>query len=233
MAKNKKPEQTIVEAKDVSKIYNAGKENEVIAVDKADLKIKKGEMVAIMGPSGSGKTTLLNCISGIDEATNGQIFIAGEDLQKMKDRKKTNYRAKNMGFIFQTFNLIPVLTALENVEMPLLVSGFGPKQARIKAIKMLHTVGLGDRIDHKPNELSGGQKQRVTIARALVHEPAVVWADEPTGNLDRKTAFDVFELMMELNSKLETTMVIVTHDKEIADKTERIIQIESGKVIKG
>ncbi len=225
-------EEIIVKANKLTKIYNQGMENEVIALDGVDLEIKKGEIVAIMGPSGSGKTTLLNCISGIDEATSGEIFVAGSDLQRMGDRRKTNYRAKNMGFIFQTFNLIPVLTALENVEMPLLLTGVKAKVAHKKAVEMLETVGLGERLHHKPNELSGGQRQRVTIARSLVHHPAVIWADEPTGNLDRKTAFEVFDLIMKLNQENNETVVVVTHDEEIAAKTERVIRMESGRIVK-
>lgn len=222
---------TILKAKDVTKVYNQGHLNEVKALDKVDIEVKKGEMVTIMGPSGSGKTTLLNCISGIDEATSGEIHVDGNDLQHMADRKKTKYRASRMGFIFQTFNLIPVLTAVENVEMPLLVTGVKQKEAREKAMEMLKVVGLDDRADHKPAELSGGQRQRVTIARALVHDPAIVWADEPTGNLDTKTAQKVFDLMKDLNKKLDVTFVVVTHDKKIADQTERIINIDSGRIV--
>jgi ABC-type lipoprotein export system ATPase subunit len=221
----------ILKARDVTKVYNQGHLNEVKALDKVDIEVKKGEMVTIMGPSGSGKTTLLNCISGIDEATSGEIIVDGNDLQNMPDRKKTKYRASRMGFIFQTFNLIPVLTAVENVEMPLLVTGIGQKEAREKAMEMLKVVGLDDRADHKPAELSGGQRQRVTIARALVHDPAIVWADEPTGNLDTKTAQKVFDLMKDLNKKLDLTFVVVTHDKKIADQTERIINIDSGRIV--
>ncbi|MBN1331982.1 ABC transporter ATP-binding protein [Candidatus Dojkabacteria bacterium] len=228
MASNKN---SIIKAKNIKKIYNIGKENEVRAVDDVDIEVKRGEVVAIMGPSGSGKTTLLNVISGIDEATSGEILIDGQDLQKMGDRKKTKYRARKMGFIFQTFNLIPVLTALENVQMPLLIAGDSAKEAKEKALEMLDVVGLKDRANHKPSELSGGQRQRVTIARALVHNPAVIWADEPTGNLDRKTAFEVFDMILRLNKELDQTMVIVTHDEEIANKTERIIEMESGKII--
>jgi putative ABC transport system ATP-binding protein len=149
----------------------------------------------------------------------------------MGDRKKTKYRATKMGFIFQTFNLIPVLSALENVQMPLLISGDSAKESKEKALEMLNVVGLKDRADHRPAELSGGQRQRVTIARALVHNPAVIWADEPTGNLDRDTAFEVFDLILKLNKELDQTTVVVTHDEEIAKKTERIIKMESGKII--
>jgi putative ABC transport system ATP-binding protein len=220
----------IVKVKKLTKIYDAGQPNEVQALKDVDLNIKKGEIVSIMGPSGSGKTTLLNCISGIDEASSGQVIIDNNDLQKMNDRQKTKYRAAKMGFIFQTFNLIPVLSAVENVEMPLLITGMDNKKAREKARKLLEVVGLGDRTHHKPNQLSGGQKQRVTVARALIHKPAVIWADEPTGNLDREKAFEIFDLILELNEKYNETFVMVTHDEELAQKTERIIYIESGEI---
>ncbi|BCX14159.1 MAG: ABC transporter ATP-binding protein [Candidatus Dojkabacteria bacterium] len=220
----------LIEAKNVVKIFNKGMPNEVVALSDINLQIRKGEALTIMGPSGSGKTTLLNCISGIDDATRGEIWIARQNLQKMSDNKKTKYRSQKMGFIFQSFNLIPVLNALENVELPLLLNGYKPKEARKKAKLMLDKVGLSERYYHKPNELSGGQKQRVTIARALVHSPEVIWADEPTGNLDRKTAFEIFDLMVKLNHELGVTLVVVTHDQEIAEKTDRIIYMESGKI---
>lgn len=220
----------IVKAKDVKKIYHLGKPNEVHALRDGDLEIEQGEVVAIMGPSGSGKTTLLNCISGIDTATSGEIIVAGEDLQTMADRKKTKYRAAKMGFVFQTFNLIPVLSAVENVEMPLLVNGVSGTDARKQASEMLTKVGLGDRLHHKPSELSGGQRQRVTLARALVHTPDVVWADEPTGNLDTNTAQEVIDLMLELNKNMGVTLVMVTHDHEVAKQADRIIKIENGRV---
>lgn len=230
--KNKKAKGTdiIVSAKNLSKVYDRGQENEVWAIRDINLEIEEGEFISIMGPSGSGKTTLLNCISGIDEASEGEVVIAGENLQEMKDGPKTRYRAAKMGFIFQTFNLIPVLTALENVEMPLLVNGVSAGQARRDATEMLKKVGLGNRLDHKPAELSGGQRQRVTIARALVHNPAVVWADEPTGNLDTKTADEVMDLMYKLNQEMNETFVIVTHDHDIAKKTDRIVEIEDGRI---
>lgn len=219
----------ILKVKDLYKTFNQGLLNEVKALCGINLEIKKGEIVAIIGPSGCGKTTLLNCISGIDEATSGLIEVDGQDIQKMKDNKKTDYRARNMGFIFQSFNLIPVLSAVENVEIPLLVSG--DKNAREKAISILETVGLKDRASHRPNELSGGQRQRVTIARALVHKPAIIWADEPTGNLDTKTAFEVFELILKLNKENNETFVVVTHDPRIAEKCDRVIKMESGVII--
>jgi putative ABC transport system ATP-binding protein len=220
---------SILEAKEVRKIYNKGKETEVKALDGVDIKVQPGELVAIMGPSGSGKTTLLNCISGIDKATSGSIIVDGQDLQKMNDRKKTKYRSKKMGFIFQSYNLIPVLTAIENVKIPLLINGMKLKNADKKATEMLDSVGLGNRLYHKPNELSGGQQQRVTIARALVHKPSIVWADEPTGNLDSKTAQDIMDLIIELNNSRETTFVLVTHDHSVAKQAERIVKLENGK----
>jgi ABC-type lipoprotein export system ATPase subunit len=222
----------IVKTENLSKVYDEGKDNEVWAIKDIDIQINEGEIVSIMGPSGSGKTTLLNVISGIDELSYGKVFIDGNDLSKMSDTEKTKYRAKKMGFIFQTFNLIPVLNALENVEMPLMLNGVKAKEAKKQALEMLEIVGLKDRANHKPAELSGGQRQRVTIARALVHKPAVIWADEPTGNLDRKTAFEVFQLMLKLNKEFNETFVVVTHDPEIADKTERIIKVDSGKIVK-
>lgn len=230
MTKSVKKEK-MVEVRQLVKTFNSGRSNEVVALRGVDLQILRGEMVAIVGASGSGKTTLLNCISGIDQATSGEVIVDGSDIQKMGDRKKTHYRARKMGFIFQTFNLIPVLTALENVEMPLLLSGVSQSETRARAIEMLEKVGLGKRLEHTPAQLSGGQQQRVTIARALVHQPAVIWADEPTGNLDRKTAFEVFDLMRDLNEQFEATFVVVTHDKEIADKTQRILHMESGEIV--
>jgi putative ABC transport system ATP-binding protein len=221
----------IVEAKQVSKVYFQGKANELWALKEANISVNAGEMVSIMGPSGSGKTTLLNCISGIDEATSGEVVIDGQDLQSLRDKEKTKYRASKMGFIFQTFNLIPVLTAVENVEMPLLVNNLSTAEAREKAVEMLTRVGLGDRLHHKPAELSGGQRQRVTVARALVHNPAVVWADEPTGNLDTKTADEIMQMMIQLNQEYNQTFVIITHDQDVADKTQRIIHMRDGKVL--
>ena len=169
-------------------------------------------MVAIMGPSGCGKTTLLNSLSGLDEIDEGQILIAGDDLSTLSDNARTEFRARNMGFVFQFYNLLPVLNAVENIELPLLVSGVKPKEARERAMRIIDRVGLTEWASHKPAELSGGQRQRVTIARALVNEPAIVWADEPTGDLDSETADDIMGLMIELNQQHQQTFVIVTHD---------------------
>ena len=206
---------------------------EVQALRGIDLAIEQGEMVAIMGPSGCGKTTLLNCLSGLDELDAGEVLIEGESLHKMGDRARTRYRARRMGFIFQTYNLLPVLSALENVELPLLVSGVAPKAARTQATAALEQVGLAERIHHKPAELSGGQRQRVTIARALANAPAIIWADEPTGNLDSKTATDILTIMQDLNRQQRQTFVIVTHDPEVGELCDRVIYMYDGKIVNG
>ena len=222
-------EKAIIHARGVKKKYDTGKVT-VEALRGVDLEVRRGEMVAVMGPSGSGKTTLLNTLSGLDEIDEGVIEIDGRDLAKMKDRERTLYRASNMGFVFQFYNLLPVLTAIENVEMPLLLSGqrVSAKVARQKAREALEAVGLGDQADQLPGELSGGQRQRVTIARALVNRPAIVWADEPTGDLDSTTAQDIMDLMRKLNKENGQTFVIVTHDPEIGAQCDRIITIRDG-----
>ena len=219
----------IVEARNVVKVYDTG-EVKVRALRGLDLSVKEGEMVAIMGPSGCGKTTLLNCLSGIDEVTDGEIVIEGTDLSRMSDRQKTDHRAKRMGFIFQAYNLLPVLSAVENVELPLLVSGVKTKVARQEALKALDLVGLREWADHKPAELSGGQQQRVTIARALVNEPAIIWADEPTGNLDSENSMQIMEILCRLNKELEQTYILVTHDPDVAELADRIVTMESGLI---
>lgn len=228
---NKGPETEIVITKGLHKIYDTGSVK-VHALRGIDLKVRKGEMVTIMGPSGCGKTTLLNCLSGLDDATSGNVYVEGVDLAKMKDDKRTEYRASNMGFVFQFYNLLPVLTAVENVEMVLLLSGTSPKEARIKAEKALEVVGLKGYEDHRPSQLSGGQRQRVTLARALVNDPKIVWADEPTGDLDKMNSNDVMELMRKLNERLHMTFIIVTHDPDVASKCRRIIHMEDGKIVK-
>lgn len=221
---------SIIVAQQVHKTFRTGTV-EVHALRGIDLEIARGEMVAIMGPSGCGKTTLLNCLSGLDAFDEGEVFIEDVNLRKMNDRKRTAYRAERMGFVFQTFNLLPVLTAVENVELPLLVSGVRPSVARVRALAALAEVSLSDRVQHRPAELSGGQRQRVTIARALVNNPAIVWADEPTGNLDSKASADVLTLMRTFNRERRQTLVIVTHDAQIGAACDRIVHMEDGQIV--
>jgi len=221
----------IIEAKQVVKTYDTGKVK-VEALKGVDLVVEKGEMMAIMGPSGCGKTTMLNCLSGLDDLTGGHVLLEGKDIHAMKDDERTTYRAQKMGFIFQNFNLLPVLTAAENVELPLLLVGISTKEAREKALKALTLVGMEERAGHKPAELSGGQQQRVTIARSLVNEPAIVWADEPTGNLDTERSVEVIELMKKLNKEKGLTFVIVTHDPAVGRKCGRIVDMQNGLIVK-
>lgn len=218
----------IIEGKNVHKIYDTGK-IKVHALCGIDTTVKKGEMVSIMGPSGCGKTTLLNCFSGIDDTTEGTIIIEGKNLAKMSDNERSRHRAKRMGFIFQTYNLLPVLTAVENVELPLLVTSENPKAARKKAERMLRIVGLEDRMGFKPAELSGGEQQRVTIARSLVNDPAIVWADEPTGNLDAETSKQIMDLLCKLNKENKQTFVIVSHDPAVGERGNRVLKMRDGR----
>lgn len=220
---------SIIVANNVHKTYDTGK-IQVKALKGINLEIKKGEMIAVMGPSGCGKTTLLNCFSGLDDLTNGSVLLEGQNIHEMKDNPRTEYRAQRMGFIFQSFNLLPVLTAIENVELPLLVSGTSSKEAREKAEKALNLVGLTEWKDHKPSELSGGQQQRVTIARSLVNDPTIVWADEPTGNLDSKNSKEIMKLLLKLNKENNQTFVIVTHDPSVGKMCTRVVEMESGLI---
>ena len=211
------------------KIYEMGEEK-VQAVRGIDLEIAQGEMVAIMGPSGCGKTTLLNILSGIDDPSAGQVRVASKPLFGISDDERTDLRGREMGFIFQKFHLLEVMNAVENVEIPLLLLGIDPVQARKKATSALEKVGLGDRCEHRPAELSGGQQQRVSIARAIVHEPSVILCDEPTGNLDSATSDQVMDLLEQLN-KGGSTLVVVTHDDAIAKRCSRIVSIFDGRII--
>ncbi|MGN6484353.1 MAG: ABC transporter ATP-binding protein, partial [Thermomicrobiales bacterium] len=217
----------IIRAQGVVKTYDTGG-TALQALKAIDLTVRRGEMVAVMGPSGCGKTTLLNCLSGLDGVNAGQIWLEGQDLATMGDRARTTYRAKRMGFIFQVYNLLPVLSAVENVELPLLVSGVRPGEARKRAVDALGTVGLADWVGHKPAELSGGQRQRVTIARSLVNNPAIVWADEPTGALDSKSATEIMSLLRMLNRDQGLTLVIVTHDPGVGRLSHRIVRMQDG-----
>ena len=211
------------------KVYEMGDEK-VQAVRGIDLEINSGEMVAIMGPSGCGKTTLLNILSGIDDPSAGRVMVSGKPLFGISDDERTDLRGREMGFIFQKFHLLDVMSAVENVEIPLLLMGLNPDEARIKANDALSKVGLGDRFDHRPSELSGGQQQRVSIARALVHNPSVILCDEPTGNLDSTTSSQVMDLLAELNDS-GSTLVIVTHDNSIAERCSRVIRILDGRIL--
>ena len=219
----------IVLAKDVYKTYSSGGAT-VHALRGISLTVHRGEMVAIMGPSGCGKTTLLNTLSGLDSIDSGTITIDKEIINKMSDRTKTDYRARHMGFVFQFFNLLPVLSAVENVELPLLLTGVPTGKARQRAIESLQTVGLKEWANHRPKELSGGQQQRTTIARALVNEPTIVWADEPTGNLDSAAANEMMALIETLNEKNGQTFVIVTHNTSIGERTHRVINMRDGEI---
>lgn len=221
---------TIIEAKGLTKIYETG-EIKVDALRGVDLQITKGEVVAIMGPSGCGKTTLLNTLSGLDDITGGQVLIDGEDIYKLKDNARTDFRARNMGFVFQFYNLLPVLTAVENVELPLLLIGVGQTEARQRASAMLDQVGILAWASHMPSQLSGGQRQRVTIARSLINSPAIVWADEPTGDLDATTSGEIIDLFLALNQKLGQTFVLVTHDATVASRTQRLIKMFDGRIV--
>ncbi len=219
-----------VEARDVVKTYHTDNVD-VNALQGVSIRVPVGDMVAIMGPSGCGKTTLLNCLSGLDTIDAGCVEVGGVDISTLSDNDKSTYRAKSMGFVFQFYNLLPVLSAIENVELPLLVSGVPAKEARERAHRALGLVHLQDWAKHRPGALSGGQRQRVTIARALVNDPAIVWADEPTGDLDSQNAEEIMDLMVRLNEENGQTFVIVTHDARIAQKTFRIINMLDGHIV--
>ena len=218
----------IMRAIGVTKTYRSGA-NEVHALKGVSLDVNAGDLITVVGPSGNGKTTLLNCLSGIDSIDSGEVFIDGQDIHTLSDSARTAHRAERMGFIFQSFNLIPVLSARENVEIPLVISGASRRDAFERAGEMLTRVGLDNRIDHRPRELSGGEQQRVAIARALVTEPAIVWGDEPTCNLDSETAGSIVELLQEVNNNGQT-VVMVTHDKSVASIGNRIVEVRDGQV---
>ena len=218
----------IIQIKKLTKIFGDGVE--IKALDGVDLNIERGEFLAIIGPSGSGKSTLLNQIGILDTPTSGTILLDGVDVTKMSDKQRSKTRNKQLGFIFQYHHLLPDFNALENVMMPLLISGIKSSRAREIARKVLDEVGLGDRMDHRPNQLSGGQNQRVAIARALVNKPSIVIGDEPTGNLDSKASENIYELLRQLNREHNQTFILVTHDERMAAKTDRIIRLVDGRV---
>jgi putative ABC transport system ATP-binding protein len=223
------PRPAILSATGVRKTYRTGAEA-VVALDDIDLDVAPGEFLAVMGPSGSGKTTLLNCLSGLDDIDDGAVRIDGESIHELSDARRTRHRAKTMGFIFQSFNLIPVFSAVENVELPLLLAGASPKESRRRAEETLERLGLGHRLRHRPPELSGGEQQRVTVARAIAGQPTIVWADEPTGNLDTETAAGVMKLLGDLHED-GLTLILVTHDQAIGATAGRRIEVRDGRIV--
>ena len=220
----------IISATGVTKTYRS-RDVVVEALNDVSFEVQPGEMVAVMGPSGSGKTTLLNCMSGLDSIDGGDVAIAGQLLRTMSDDELSDYRASSMGFVFQAYNLLPVLSAQENVELPLVLAGVSQREARERAAEKLELVGLGDRTDHLPAELSGGQQQRVAIARALANDPAIVWADEPTGNLDSTNASEIMDLLVRLNNERGQTFVLVTHSEDVGGMVHRIVRMSDGVVV--
>lgn len=219
----------IIEVHGLVKVYETAGQR-VEALKGVDLTIERGQMVAIMGPSGCGKTTLLNTLSGIDDITRGEVIIDGVSIHEMSDDARTRYRAENMGFVFQAFNLLPVLSGVENVELPLLLAGVKPSAARSRALDIMQLTGVGDQADKRPAQMSGGQQQRVTVARALANEPAIIWADEPTGALDSETSRSIMDLLVELNRQHKQTFVLVTHDASVGARAERMVRMRDGLI---
>ena len=219
----------IIVIRNLMKVYKGGVD--VVALDNINLNIKSGEFLAIVGPSGSGKSTLLNMIGLLDTPTSGQILLKGIDVTKINPNDRARLRNKELGFVFQYHHLIPEFTALENVMMPMLIAGDKKTEARDRAKALLDDVDLGDRLDNKPNQLSGGQNQRVAVARALVNRPSVVIGDELTGNLDTKSSNRIYDLLRDLNKKINQTFILVTHDMALAEKTDRILRIVDGKIV--
>jgi putative ABC transport system ATP-binding protein len=222
----------IVQIRELTKIYRHG-ETDVVALDRVTFDIARGEFVALMGPSGSGKSTLLHIIAGIDRPTRGACLVQGIDLTQLSETRLSDWRNNHVGFVFQTFNLIPVLTAFENVELPLLLTSLSASERRAHVEAALELVGLADRMSHLPRQLSGGQEQRVAIARALVTDPTLLVADEPTGNLDAHSAAEVLELLQRLNAEAGKTVILVTHDPKAAAFAQRTVHLEKGELLNG
>ncbi|WP_190283301.1 ABC transporter ATP-binding protein [Cellulosilyticum sp. WCF-2] len=221
----------IIEVKNLRKVYRMGKEK-IVALNHIDLEIEKGEICCLFGTSGSGKSTLLNMLAGLEKPTKGTIKIKKIRVEKLNETQLAIFRQKNIGFVFQSYNLIPTLTALENVALPLVFQGMDKKEREKRAKEMLEAVGLGSRLHHKPKEMSGGQQQRVSIARAFVNRPQILFADEPTGNLDTHTTIEVMDMITAIAEKYKQTLIIVSHDPEIADYAHKIITVQDGDVLK-
>ncbi len=223
-------EDVVLRTENLKKVYKKGSDQEVDALRGVDIRINRGEMVSIMGSSGSGKTTLLNILGGLDTPSEGYVYIDNQDIGKMTDKELTMLRRHKIGFIFQSYNLLPVLSAFENVELPMLIAGVDPEERKQRAIELLKIVGLEDRLKHKPDELSGGQKQRVAIARSLANKPAVLLCDQPPGDIDTKTGDQIMRLFEEINEKENQTIIIVTHDPNIAKRTIKTFHIKDGLI---
>lgn len=219
----------MIRAENIRKVYKNGK-IEVEALKGVDLFVKKGEFVSIMGASGSGKSTFMNILGCLDTMTSGKYYLDGEDISKISGNQLAYIRNKKIGFVFQSFNLLPKLTAIQNVELPMIYGGVSPKERHRRALEAMEKVGLGERIDHKPNEMSGGQRQRVAIARSLVNDPAIILADEPTGNLDSKSSVEIVDIFQKLNRE-GATIVMVTHEPDIAAYTKRIVTFKDGLIL--
>lgn len=223
--------ETIIDMRKIFKRYYIGKPNELQILNGIDINIKKGEFISIVGESGSGKSTLMNIIGALDRPTQGEYFLEGQDIGKMNDVVLSKIRNQKIGFVFQNFCLIPRTSAVRNVELPMLYAGVGKKERREKAMELLELVGMTDRAKHNPNELSGGQKQRIAIARAMINDPAIILADEPTGALDSKTGHMVMDIFHKLHEEQNKTIILITHSRELAKETEQIITICDGSIV--
>jgi putative ABC transport system ATP-binding protein len=228
---NEMTDNWVIDARNLTKIYQMG-EVRVQALREVSVQVRRGELMAIMGPSGSGKSTLMNILGCLDQPTSGDYFLAGVEVARLDDNRLAKVRGRQIGFVFQSFNLLPRTSALSNVELPLIYSGIGLAERRRRAEAALEAVGLGDRLHHKPNELSGGQQQRVAIARALVTEPAIILADEPTGNLDSQSSLEIMAIFQQLNREKDITIIFVTHEHDIAEFTRRVVQLADGRIVK-
>lgn len=221
----------MIELNSITRLYKMGDED-IHALDRVSLSVKKGDFIAIVGPSGSGKTTLADIVGGLDKPTSGDIVVDGQNLAKANDKTLSDFRNKKIGFVFQTFNLQPGYTALENVMLPLIFAKIPLRKRKTKAEECLKAVGLEDRMKHKPDQLSGGQRQRVSIARALANDPEIIIADEPTGNLDSQKGQEIINLLKDLNKKKQITLIVITHDLGIAKQADRIINLHDGRIVK-